>query len=76
MLNQLLRNIITGLPWWHSGWESACQCRGHGFEPWSGKIPYATERLGLCTATAEPVLWSPPATTAEPMCHNYRSPCT
>ena len=22
-----------GLPWWCSGWESACQCRGHGFEP-------------------------------------------
>ena len=35
-----------GLPWWRSGWESACQCRGHGFEPWSGKIPHAAERLG------------------------------
>ena len=35
-----------GLPWWRSGWESACQCRGHGFEPWSGRIPYAAERLG------------------------------
>ena len=23
----------TGLPWWRSGWESACQCRGHWFEP-------------------------------------------
>ena len=39
------RNEI-GLPWWRSGWESACQCRGHGFEPWSGKIPRAAERLG------------------------------
>ena len=28
---------LQGLPWWHSVWESACQCRGHGFEPWSGK---------------------------------------
>ena len=36
-----------GLPWWRSGWESACQCRGHGFEPRSGKIPRAVERLGL-----------------------------
>ena len=36
----------TGLPWWRSGWESACQCRGHRFEPWSGKIPHATEQLG------------------------------
>ena len=35
-----------GLPWWRSGWESACQCRGHGFEPWSGKIPHAVEQLG------------------------------
>ena len=36
----------TGLPWWHSGWESARECRGHGFEPWSGKIPHAAEQLG------------------------------
>ena len=35
-----------GLPWWRSGRESACQCRGHGFEPWSGKIPHAAEQLG------------------------------
>ena len=25
-----------GLPWWSSGWESALQCRGHGFHTWSG----------------------------------------
>ena len=24
-------NSGTGLPWWRSVWESACQCRGHGF---------------------------------------------
>ena len=34
------------LPWWRSGWESACQCRGHGFEYWSGRIPHAAEQLG------------------------------
>ncbi|KAJ8780365.1 hypothetical protein J1605_011629 [Eschrichtius robustus] len=39
-----------------SGWESACQCRGHGFEPWSGKIPHATEQLSLCATTTEPAL--------------------
>ena len=50
---------IPGLPWWRSGWESACQCRGHGFEPWSWKIPRAAEQLSLG------------ATTAEPTCHNY-----
>ena len=40
------KNRILGLPWWRSGRESACQCRGHGFEPWSGKIPHAAEQLG------------------------------
>ena len=42
----IIKNLQTGLPWWRSGWESACQCRGHGFEPWSGKIPHAAEQLG------------------------------
>ena len=48
-----------GLPWWCSGWESACQCRGHGFEPWSGKIPHATERLGPWATTTEPAHLEP-----------------
>ena len=33
----------TGLPWWLSGKESACQsrrCRRPGFDPWVGKIPW------------------------------------
>ena len=39
-------NKLIGLPWCpESSQESACQCRRHGFEPWSGKIP-----------TTEPVL--------------------
>ena len=36
--------------------ESACQCRGHAFDPWSGKIPHAAEQLSLCATTTEPVL--------------------
>ena len=32
----------------------ANQCRGHGFEPWSGKIPHATEQLTPCATTTEP----------------------
>ena len=46
--------ITLGLPWWHSGWESACQCRGHGFGPWSVKIPNAAEQLGPWATTTEP----------------------
>ena len=50
---------LMGLPWWRSGWESACQCRGSGFEPWSGKIPHATEQLGPWATTTEPVRLEP-----------------
>ena len=50
------RASSLGLPWWRSGYESACQCRGHGFEPWSGKIPHAAEQLSPCATTTEPAL--------------------
>ena len=56
-----------GLPWWRSGWESACQCRGHGFEPWSGMIPHAAEQLSPCTTTTEPA-------RLEPVLRNGRGP--
>ncbi|KAJ8794962.1 hypothetical protein J1605_018549 [Eschrichtius robustus] len=46
-------------------------CRGHRFEPGSGKVPHAAEQLGPCATAAEPVLWSPRATTTEPTCCNY-----
>ena len=42
-----------GLPWWHSGSESTYQCRGYGFDPWSGKIPHAMEQLSPCTTITE-----------------------
>ena len=54
-----LSKIIWGLPCWHSGWESACQCRGHGFEPLSGKIPHATEQLGPWATITEPACLEP-----------------
>ena len=43
------RGTFTG--WWSSGSESTFQCRGHGFDPWSGtKIPHALGQLSLSTA--------------------------
>ena len=48
--------IILGLPWWLSGKESASQCRRHGFDPWSGKIPRAAEQRSPQATTAEPEL--------------------
>ena len=34
--------------------RSACQCRGHGFDPWSEKIPHAMGQLTPCATTTEP----------------------
>ena len=42
------------LPWRFSGWESICQCRGHGFDSWSGKIAHVVEQLSPCASTTEP----------------------
>ena len=30
----------SGLPWWLSGKESACQCRRRRFDPGVGKFPW------------------------------------
>ena len=57
--NFVIKALWLGLPWWRSGWESACQCRGYGFEPWSGKIPHATEQLGPWATITEPARLEP-----------------
>ena len=46
------------LAWWLSGKESACQSRRHRFDPWSGKIPHASEQLSPSATVIGPVLWS------------------
>ena len=38
-------------------WLRICrQCRGHGFQLWSGKIPHAAEQLSPCVTTTETAL--------------------
>ena len=49
----LIQMLTTGLPWWSRGEESACQCRGRGFDPWSRKISRATEQLSPRTTATE-----------------------
>ena len=39
--------------WWFSDQESTCQCRGHEFNPRSGKIPCVTGQQGLCVTSTE-----------------------
>ena len=75
----LITNILTfifcpkrnssGLPWWPSGEESACQCRRHGYYPWSGKTicPHAAGQLSPWASTTEPELCSLGATNTEPI---------
>ena len=36
--------------------ESACQCQGHRFDPWFGKISHTMGQLSPCATTTEPVL--------------------
>ena len=43
-----------GTPRWSSVSGSACQYRGHGFNPWSGKIPQAAGQLSPRTTTTDP----------------------
>ena len=44
---------------------STCQCGGHSFDLWPGKIPHATEQLSPWATITEPVLLSLRATTTE-----------
>ena len=69
-----IRKTKQGLPWRLSGKESACQCRRHGFDPWSGRIPHAAEQLSPCTTATEPVVYSPGAVTTESTYCTYWSP--
>ena len=34
------KSVKRGLSWWLSGKEFVCQCRGHGFNLWAGKISW------------------------------------
>ena len=54
-----------GLPSWLSGKESTCQCRRHGFDPWSGKTAHAVKQPSLCAATTKPAQLGPRAATTE-----------
>ena len=59
--------------------KTTCQCRGHGFNLWSGKIPPAAGQLGPCTTTTQPTcsraceLKPLKPARLEPVLHNERS---
>lgn len=43
----------VGLPWWSSGEDSARYYRGHGFDPYSGRIAHAEGQLNLHASIAK-----------------------
>ena len=67
-----LRWLIQAFPSGSVVKNPACQCRRHGFDSWSRKIPRATEQLihgsqlpSLCSRARELQLLSPHTTTTE-----------
>ena len=50
---ELLEGEAWGLPWRCSGWDSACRCRPHGLDSWSGKIARAAEQRSPGVTTTE-----------------------
>ena len=49
--------VVIKTVWWASlvaQWLGVCcQCRWHRFEPWSGRIPHATEQMSPCATATE-----------------------
>jgi len=48
-----IKEMITRLPWWFNGKESAYQSRKHRFHLLSGKSPRAMEQLSPWATTIE-----------------------
>ena len=62
----------SDLPWWSSGQDSACQCKGYWFHPWSGKTAYDKGQLNPCVTTIEPRVqkWEKSQCNDKPVYHN------
>ena len=72
-LEPVTDKMLVSTSLWPSRYKSTCQCRGHGLDPWSGKIPHAMGQLSQCAAITEPVLQSLCSATREA---TAVSPCT
>ena len=50
---EILERSVLGPSWWSTGKESTMQCKGHGLDPWSGKIPHAAQQQSPWTTATE-----------------------
>ena len=70
ILVDIKKNWFWGLPWWSSGKESALQCRGRRFDPWSGNYN------PMCCGTTKPAChnyWAHTPQQESPCAANYRA---
>lgn len=67
-----MRKVTQGLPG-GSVVENLPPMQGHGFNPWSEKIPHAVGQVSPCTTTTEPQLLSHNywASSLDPVSRNY-----
>ena len=68
-ISSIEKKTNPALPCWPSGKESTCQCRRHGFDPWSGKIPHAS-----ATKCESGNYWARLPHQLKPVCPRARAP--
>ena len=68
------RSEFSRLPWWPTGSESTCRCRGLGFDPWSGRIPHAAGQLSPRGTKTEPATRKPHVRPSETPASETQTP--
>ena len=48
---EAIRSTPLGLVWWSRVKRLPANARGHGFGPWSWKVPHATEHVSVSAKT-------------------------
>ena len=61
MFREVKSKVTTGLPGGPVVKNLPYKFKGNRFNPWSGKIPHASEQLSPCITTTEARLYSPQA---------------
>lgn len=67
--------LVQGLPWWFSAEEFAFQCRGSGFDPWSGRDPTCCGAMKAKLLLLSLCPLEPTAVTKDPACHSEELMC-
>ena len=66
--NPLNNDSFLDFPWWPSGSDSTCPCRGHGFDPWCRKIQFRQTPLVRRVGTSKESVLCEPSTSGTIHC--------